>query len=131
LKIVILTKTRKWRNEQCSKQKILKTNIIFDAISLALSDLTQLEQFILWVICAKHKGIVLEKPSPYNLIFKVISSFCQWREIAKNVTKPGSSNAGKKWRKTAANITKAFKNLKNQIIFLSNDNIASQTKVTL
>jgi hypothetical protein len=130
LKTVNLRKARKWWEEQSSKLKMLKTNIITDVISLAPEDFPQLEQFMLWTIRTEHEGNVLEMPTPQNPIFKIISSFSQWEEILENVIEPGSSSVGKKRDKKAVDGTEAMKNIENQIILLSNEDIASQTDHT-
>jgi hypothetical protein len=75
LKTVNLRKARKWWDDQSKKLKVLKTNIVTDAMSLAPSDVVELEQFMLRSIRTEHEGNIPELPSPKSLIFKVISSF--------------------------------------------------------
>jgi hypothetical protein len=130
LKTVNLRRARKWWKEQSCKLKMLKTNIITDAISLAPEDFPRLDQFMLQAVRAEHEGQVPEIPVPQNPIFKAISSFSQREEIPEIVNEPGSSSAGKKRGKRAGNDSKAFKNMENQIIPLLNEDIASQTNQT-
>ena len=75
LKTVNLRKARKWWEEQSSKLKMLKTNLITDAISLAPEDFPRLEQFMLRIVRLEHESQVPEMPTPENPIFKVLSSF--------------------------------------------------------
>jgi hypothetical protein len=130
LKTVNLRKARKWWEEQSSKLKMLKNNIITDAINLASEDFPQLVLFMLRTIRLEHEGNVPEMPTPENPIFKIISLFSQQEEILENVIEPGSSSVGKKRGKRAVDGTEAMKNLENQIIPLSNEDIASQTDHT-
>jgi hypothetical protein len=96
LKTVNLRKARKWWEEQSSKLKMLKTNIITDAINLVPEDLLRLDQFMLQAVRAEHEGQVPEMPTLENPIFKVVSSFSQREEIPKIINEPGSSSVGKK-----------------------------------
>jgi hypothetical protein len=64
LKTVNLRKARKWWEEQSSKLKMLKTNIIIDAISLAPEDFPRLDQFMLQAVRAEHEGQVPEMHVP-------------------------------------------------------------------
>jgi hypothetical protein len=85
---------------------------------------------MLRIIRAEQEGNVPEMPTPENPIFKIVSSFSQREEILENVIEPGSSSAGKKKGKRAVDGTEAIKNFENQIIPLSNEDIASQTDHT-
>jgi hypothetical protein len=94
LKTVNLRKARKWWDDQGKKLKLLKTNIVTDAMSLAPSDVAQLEQFMLRSIRTEHEGNVPELPSLESPIFKVISSFSQREEMVESGNDPGSSSGG-------------------------------------
>jgi hypothetical protein len=78
----------------------------------------------------EHEGNVPEMPTPENPIFKIISSFSQREEILENVIELGSSSVGKKRGKRPMDGIEAMKNIENQIIPLSNEDITSQTDHT-
>jgi hypothetical protein len=63
-------------------------------MSLAPSDVAQLEQFMLRSIRTEHEGNVPELPSLESPIFKVISSFSQREEMVESGNDPGSSSGG-------------------------------------
>ena len=67
---------------------------------------------------------------PDNSIFKVVLLFSQQIKITKFFTKLGFSSEKRSKGRIAVG-TEALKNIKNQIIPLSNDDIASQTKMAL
>jgi hypothetical protein len=55
LKIVNLKKARKWWEDQSNKLKVMKTNIVTNAMSLGPRDMDKLEQFMLRCVCAKRE----------------------------------------------------------------------------
>jgi hypothetical protein len=130
LKTVNLRKARKWWDDQGKKLKLLKTNIVTNAMSLAPSDVAQLEQFMLRSIHTEHEGNVLELPNSESPIFKVISSFSQQEQMVESGNDPGSSSGGKRRGKKVAGRSEASQMLENQIIPLANEDIASQSEMT-
>jgi hypothetical protein len=110
--------------------KLLKTDIVTDTISLAPEEMAQLEQFILRCVRAKREGSLLDMPLLGSSILKVISCFSQLEQMEEETIEPSSSSGSKKRVKRAANATQPAVNLETQIIPLSNDDIAFQTKAS-
>ena len=85
---------------------------------------------MLQIIRVEQEGNVPKMPTPVNPIFKIVSSFSQQEEVLENIIELGSASVGKKMGKRAVDGTEAIKNFENQIIPLSNEDIASQTDHT-
>jgi hypothetical protein len=75
LKTMNLRKARKWWDDQSTKLKVVKTNIVTDAMSLGLGDIDELEQFMLQCVRSEREGSVLDMPSLGSSILKVVSFF--------------------------------------------------------
>jgi hypothetical protein len=57
--------------------KVLKTNIVIDAMKLAPGKMGELEQFMLQCVRAERDGIVADISTPSSSILKVVSYYFQ------------------------------------------------------
>lgn len=73
LKTMNLMKACKWSKKQSKKFKVLKTNIVTSALSLATKEVTELEQFMLNYARVEHDGNMLEILNPGDRDLKVVS----------------------------------------------------------
>ena len=87
LKTVNLRKARKWWDDQSNKLKVVKTNIVIDAMSLGPGDMDALEQFMLRCVRAEREGSLPDMPNARSSILKVVFfslSGIKWKKRVSN-----------------------------------------------